>query len=65
MFASILKIFGCFADLGVLNKDPSVWLGGARPANTCILLSFLRMSNVFVGEPTNESMFVSILKWML
>jgi hypothetical protein len=25
-----------------LNKDPTVWLDGARPANTCILLYFGR-----------------------
>jgi len=25
-----------------LNRDPTVWLDGARPANTCILLYFGR-----------------------
>jgi hypothetical protein len=25
-----------FASKGVLSKDPTVWLDGARPANTCI-----------------------------
>jgi hypothetical protein len=48
MFARVLKNMGGFADLGVLNRDPSVWLGGVRTANTCILLSFLRMSHVSV-----------------
>ncbi len=28
------------ADQGVPNKDPTVWLDGARPANTCIPPSF-------------------------
>ncbi len=26
-----------FADQGVLNKDPTVWLDAARPTNTCLL----------------------------
>ncbi len=30
-----------FAGQGVLNKSPTVWLDGARPANTCIPSSFL------------------------
>jgi hypothetical protein len=29
-----------FTSQGVLNKDPSVWLDGARPVNTCIPTSF-------------------------
>jgi hypothetical protein len=33
-----------FVSQGVLNKDPAVWLGGARPANTCIPPSFLHNS---------------------
>ncbi len=28
------------AGQGFLNKDPIVWLDGARPANTCIPPSF-------------------------
>jgi hypothetical protein len=28
---------------GILKDDPTVWLGGARPANTCITPSFLGM----------------------
>jgi hypothetical protein len=39
MFASIEKLvigamtifLTCFADQGVLNEDPMVWLDGARP----------------------------------
>ncbi len=31
-----------FADQGFLGKDPTLWLDGARPANTCIPPSFLR-----------------------
>jgi hypothetical protein len=29
-----------FASQGVLNKYPTVWLAGDKPANTCIPLSF-------------------------
>jgi hypothetical protein len=27
--------------VGVLDKDPTVWLDGARPANTCLSPSFV------------------------
>ncbi len=40
---------------GVLNKDPTIWLDGARPANTCIPPSF--PGNVPVqpsGAPTKK-----------
>ncbi len=31
----------CFASQGILNWYPSIWLDGAKPANTGIPLSFL------------------------
>ncbi len=47
--------YGSFAGQGFLNKDPTVWLDGARPANTCIPPSFLE--SVLTqprGVPTNK-----------
>jgi hypothetical protein len=39
-YAQILFPAG-FAGQGVIGKDPTVWLDGARPAKTFILPSFL------------------------
>jgi hypothetical protein len=39
---NLIKLYFCqiflsgFAGKGVLNKDPTIWLDGARPVNTCI-----------------------------
>jgi hypothetical protein len=38
-FSTIIFTTG-FAGQGVLNMDPTVWLDGVRPANTCIPPSF-------------------------
>ncbi len=42
---------------GALNKDPTVWLDGARPANTCAPSSFL-------GECTCATVWLTHLKNM-
>jgi hypothetical protein len=62
MYISKFIIFQAgFASQGVLNKDPTVWLDEAGPANTCIpppsqgthLKSYVRI-------PTPKSIFASI-----
>jgi hypothetical protein len=46
---------------GVLNKDPTVWLNGVRPANTFILPSYLeKMPAQLHGTPTPKYTFASI-----
>jgi hypothetical protein len=44
-----------FASQWVLNKDPSVWLDAAKPANTCIPPSFLgtRLAAAHYTHPKN------------
>jgi hypothetical protein len=42
---------------GVLNKDPTVWLDGVRPANTCILCPRNCMS---YQPPKNVCMYKEI-----
>ncbi len=40
----------------VLNKDPTVWLDRARPANTCIPPFFLRnVPSQLCGIPTAKT----------
>ncbi len=52
-----------FCQPGVLNYDSTVWLDGARPANTCIQLSFLgNMLARLCGLPTPKNMFSSLKK---
>jgi hypothetical protein len=49
------------ASKGVLNKDPTVWLDGARPANTCITPSFLGNAPAqLCSVPTPKNTFASI-----
>jgi hypothetical protein len=58
-----LSNFSCRA--GVLNKDPTVWLYGARPANTCILPSFSGNTPALLhGIPTTK-VCLQIFKKML
>ena len=50
-----------FASQGVLNQDPTVWLDGARPANTFIPPSVLgNMPTQLSSVPTPKSTFASI-----
>jgi hypothetical protein len=42
---------------GVLNKDQTIWLDGAKPANTCIPPSFLGNAPAL---PTPKNTFTSI-----
>ncbi len=49
-----------------LNKDPTVWLDGAKPANTCIPLPSPSMTTAQVhGIPTTQSCFPLTLLWLL
>ncbi len=53
-----------FAGQRVSDKDPTVWQDGARPANTCIPLSF--PGNVLAqhsGIPNPKNTFASIKKF--
>ncbi len=58
MFASFYKIIilvASFAGQSVINKDPSIWQDGARPASTCIPPSFLGNGNAkLFGIPTKK-----------
>jgi hypothetical protein len=46
---------------GALNKDPTVWLDGARPVNTCIPPSFEEnMPMQLQGVPRLKNTFTSI-----
>jgi hypothetical protein len=53
-----------FANHGVLNWDPTVWLGGGdRPANTCIPPAFSQNALAEPhGIPNPKSMFASTVK---
>jgi hypothetical protein len=44
-FKKIIIFVASFAGQAVINKDPSVWQDGARPASTCIPPSFLGNGN--------------------
>ncbi len=54
------------ANQGVLNKDPTVWLHGARPANTWILPSFLEnvpaLSHIYLQKYIWKYMKIKITK---
>jgi hypothetical protein len=48
---------------GVLDKDPNIWLGGARPSNTCIPPSFLgSMFPQLHGKPIPNKTFERYIK---
>jgi hypothetical protein len=52
-----------FASQGVLNKDPTVLLNGARPANTCIPPSFPGNAPAHPNRvPNPKSTLASMLK---
>jgi hypothetical protein len=61
---SLFAIFlAGFSSQCVLNKDLTVWLDGARPANTCIPPSFLgNVSAQPHGAPYPKNTFASIKK---
>jgi hypothetical protein len=49
------------ASKGFLKKDPTVWLDGAKPANTCITPSFLgNVPAQLCSVPTPKNTFASI-----
>jgi hypothetical protein len=50
-----------FASQGVLNKDPTIWLDGVRPAHTCIPPFFHRNAPVQLHDiPIHKNTFASI-----
>jgi len=60
-YPSVSFFPGCLAGQGFLSQDPTVWLDGARPANTCIPFSFPgNMPTHLHGLSTPESMFARI-----
>jgi hypothetical protein len=55
-----------FAGRGVLNKDPTICLDGARPANTSILYSFLVPAQLnIVPPPKLTTLLVGRLSFFL
>jgi hypothetical protein len=58
----ILRIITLCLLMNNLNKDPTVWLHGNRPANTCIRPSLGRMAP---GQPRISANNISLMKTML